>query len=228
MNMTGIYTNVQQSIGAPEILNFTDLTGVQGYCSDEAAAEIRRRISAYSPHGIHFLDSGNYHYLSRFWLEKIEEPFDLLVFDHHTDMQRSAFGDILSCGSWILSVIESNPFLNKVCLLGADPAFRNTIDPACEGKYIWAEQEAPVLPEGKLPLYISIDKDVLAKDELDTDWDQGTMTVEEMMLYLSHVKKERKILGVDICGEPEADRAADEELKKSCRINEMICSMFTG
>ena len=46
--------------------------------------------------GIHFLDSGNYHYVSKIWMEKIEEEFELLVLDHHTDMQPPMFGDILS------------------------------------------------------------------------------------------------------------------------------------
>lgn len=34
--------------------------------------------------GIHFLDSGNYHYVTKLWLDQVKEPFDLLVLDHHT------------------------------------------------------------------------------------------------------------------------------------------------
>ena len=48
--------------------------------------------------GIHFLDSGNYHYVTKLWLDQVKEPFDLLVLDHHTDLQQPMFGDILSCG----------------------------------------------------------------------------------------------------------------------------------
>ena len=39
--------------------------------------EIRKRIQEYSYEGIHFLDSGNYHYLSKFWLEKVQQPFSV-------------------------------------------------------------------------------------------------------------------------------------------------------
>ena len=65
-----------------------------------------------------FLDSGNYHYLTKLWLELVKEPFELLVFDHHTDMQRPAFGGILSCGGWIREALETNENLKHVILVG--------------------------------------------------------------------------------------------------------------
>ena len=58
-------------------------------CDDGAMSEIRQRISE---HGIgadeiHFIDNGNYHYMSAITLEMVKEPFSLVVFDHHPDMQ---------------------------------------------------------------------------------------------------------------------------------------------
>ena len=44
---------------------------------------------------IHFLDSRKLPYVSKIWLDKIEEEFELLVFDHHTDMQMLCLG--ISC-----------------------------------------------------------------------------------------------------------------------------------
>ena len=64
---------------------------VNCYCTPEAEAEMKTRIKDLEFSGIHFLDSGNYHYLSKFWIEKIEKPFSPLVFDHHTDMQEASF-----------------------------------------------------------------------------------------------------------------------------------------
>ena len=89
-----------------------------GYCDEEAEAAIKERISLMGPSGIHFLDSGNYHYLSKLWLDKIEGEFELLVFDHHTDMQMPMFGNILSCGGWIQAALDTNTRLKRVYLAG--------------------------------------------------------------------------------------------------------------
>ena len=56
---------------------------MDGFCKDhrsnaivqEAEEEIKERIKELDFSGIHFLDSGNYHYLSKFWTEKIESHF---------------------------------------------------------------------------------------------------------------------------------------------------------
>ena len=48
----------------------------------------------YPTAGIHFIDSGNYHYMTRLWLTRMDQPFCLLVYDNHTDMQPPAFGGI--------------------------------------------------------------------------------------------------------------------------------------
>ena len=37
------------------------------------------------------------------WMEKITEPFSLVLFDRHPDTQRPSFGDITSCGGWVRS-----------------------------------------------------------------------------------------------------------------------------
>ena len=95
-----------------------NLEGTNCYCGEAAAEALRERIQAFGLSGIHFLDSGNYHYVSRLWLEQAEEPFDLLVFDHHTDMQEPAFGGILSCGGWVRAALEELPLLRQVYLAG--------------------------------------------------------------------------------------------------------------
>ena len=52
-----------------------------------------------------------------------------------------------------------------------------------------------------IPIYISIDKDVLSEDYAITDWDQGDMTIDEMISLLKDITKDRQIIGVDICGD---------------------------
>ena len=119
MNFTGVYENQEfyQDLGAVW-LELGDIQGTNCYCDEEAEAAIKERISLMEPSGIHFLDSGNYHYVSKIWLDKIEEEFELLVFDHHTDMQMPMFGNILSCGGWIQAALDTNTRLKRVYLAG--------------------------------------------------------------------------------------------------------------
>ena len=103
-------------------LDCQDIPGTNCYCDSLAEEEIGKRIVPFGPEGLHFLDSGNYHYLTKLWLELVKEPFELLVFDHHTDMQRPAFGGILSCGGWIREALETNDNLKHVILVGPPQA----------------------------------------------------------------------------------------------------------
>ena len=90
-------------------IDCTDLNGTNCYCDAEAAKVIRQRMAPYLPEGIHFIDSGNYHYISKFWTDKIKTPFSLVVFDHHPDMQPSLFDNLMSCGCWVKKVLDTNP-----------------------------------------------------------------------------------------------------------------------
>ena len=98
-------------------IDCTDLNGVDCYCDVDARRRLEEKIALFSPEGIHFIDSGNDHYLSKLWTDKIREPFSLVVFDHHPDMQPTLFEDMLSCGSWVKDVLETNPFLHKVFIV---------------------------------------------------------------------------------------------------------------
>ena len=107
MDFSGIYE--EEQFWKQERVSWVSLQEVSGtncYCDEEAMKFLKKKIADYSPNGIHFLDSGNYHYMSRIWIEKIGSPFGLVVFDNHTDMQPPAFGGLLSCGGWIASSIE--------------------------------------------------------------------------------------------------------------------------
>ncbi|SDB49819.1 hypothetical protein SAMN02910298_02519 [Pseudobutyrivibrio sp. YE44] len=160
-----------------------DIEGTRCYLDDLAKEEIQKRIYEFSPTGIHFIDSGNYHYLSLLWLQKVKEDFSLVLFDHHPDDQPPSFGQITSCGGWVLEAKETLPNLKKVFTYGVG-------------------EEIPVedIPMD-LPLYISIDKDVLSTECSVTDWDQGNMTLEELLDSLKILFKNHRIIGVDICGD---------------------------
>ncbi len=79
---------------------FLILRNVILYCSKRAEEEIRARIAPYGIHGIHFLDSGNYHYVTGIMTALIKQKFSLILLDHHTDMQKPMIEQMTSCGDW--------------------------------------------------------------------------------------------------------------------------------
>lgn len=238
MNFSGIYEE-ETFYKDREVcwIDCRDMSGVNGYCSDDAQEEIKKRIQDYDYRGIHFLDSGNYHYLSKFWLEKIEEPYSLVVFDHHTDMQESAFFGMLSCGSWIKEVLEEHPYIKEVCVVGPPKAAIEQCEPNLASRVVFLTQEeleTGILEkwqeflenEKELPVYLSIDKDVLCLEDARTNWDQGEMKLEEMEKMIKQVFQKRNVLGADICGENPQDTArmpAKEDLEINGRTNARLC-----
>ncbi len=236
-------------------LDCKDIPGTNCYCDSLAEEEIGKRIAPFGPEGIHFLDSGNYHYLTKLWLELVKVPFELLVFDHHTDMQRPAFGVILSCGGWIREALETNDNLKHVILVGPpQTSMEETKKELAEdgeellGKVTWISEEeflqnvekldwiqkfcgqcnvtgAEADEKEQLPLYISIDKDILSESEGKTNWDQGNVVLDQVLQFIDIYMKQtpgRQFIGMDICGEdPEAD---NEEVQAVCRrTSEKLC-----
>ena len=136
-DFTGVYAEqpfmqkLRESAATDNNLHWLDCTKIEGtdcYCDDEAQATINKMMdeavaiatnaSAASAPSIHFFDNGNYHYMSKLWTDRVQEPFDLVVFDHHPDMQPPRFEGILSCGGWVLEVLKNNPFVQSVTLIG--------------------------------------------------------------------------------------------------------------
>lgn len=217
MDFTGIYREQNFYADVPHIcVDASDISGTYGYCDAGAASIIRERTAGLPINGIHFLDNGNYHYLSYFWLEKLAEPACLVVFDHHTDMQLPAFGRILSCGSWILDVLEDNSKVRNAVVAG--PEANAGIPREIEDRVAVAsgsEKDIVAMLPKDLPVYISIDKDVLSEKEVETNWDQGEMSLDVLVSEIEEIAESRKLLGADVCGEP----ADPVKAEKSGRVN---------
>ena len=290
----------------PNILDFTTLSGTNGFCDDAAADEIRRRIADFPARGLHFLDNGNYHYLTRFWCEKITEDFALVVYDHHVDLRKPVFPGLMSCGSWIRDVLLQNSHCRAVLIIGPERAQADIIErelqslvvednfsdesvsgtaaeprmiadsavhdrtpsasdvnlpahtwtfmcregddqPLCSSTPVRvscfteedildgrAARELPhILDELRLPVYISIDKDVLSRKVLRTNWDQGIMTEAEFRHELDRftMDPDIHILGTDICGEPAYNacrRLLDDtrDLRRSDGVNRRLLEHY--
>lgn len=52
----------------------------------------------------------------------------------------------------------------------------------------------------RVPVYISIDKDVLSEKCYKANWSQGTMTVNELISSVRNIMARCDVIGIDICG----------------------------
>ena len=237
MNFSDIYT--EETFYKNEKIkwiNCTDISGTNCFCDKKASDEICRRIENLPPQGIHFIDSGNYHYVSKFFTDKIKEDFILVVFDHHPDMQPSLFEELLTCGSWVKASIDTNKHLKKVILIGTSDELLNKIDKKYTDKLIEFKESQLEDHEAwqrfytmhfDLPIYISIDKDVLAPEEDKTNWDQGKATMQELKHLLSILLKHSRIIGIDICGECKYSILGmnDDNVRKDNEINRQLANL---
>lgn len=240
MNFSGIYKNQNfyKNYAEEEIFwtELSDLSGCNCYCDAEASDRTRKEIQAFTGKGLHFIDSGNYHYMTRLWLEKLQIPFRLLVFDNHTDMQPPAFGGLLSCGGWIAASLEELPLLQEVILVGPDEEAYTQVEPDLQQKVLFLSREklSTMTAEEKegffnnlsedLPLYVSVDKDVLCKGDASTTWSQGDMHLSELMSFLELVLERQNILGMDVCGECDMDSCSEDFLND--HANEAILRLW--
>ena len=134
LNFSGVYE--RQSFYKDrdcEWIDCSDLSGVNGFCDETSREEIDARISGLEG-WIHFIDGGNFHYLSYLLMKHIREPFTLVVFDHHTDMKPSMFAGLLSCGCWIKEALDALPFLKNVVLIGVADSLADTAEPDYAGR----------------------------------------------------------------------------------------------
>ena len=225
-NFTGVYEKQDfYKDYSYELFNDRALNGVRGYMDEEARKYLLEEIKVRSKlTSIHLLDSGNYHHLSRVYLDLIKEPYNLVVYDNHTDMQYSAFGNILSCGSWIADAYESLDYLKKIIIIGASSKYIDDCAFNKDERVIFADSINEVSLGNDLPIYISVDKDVISENEFISDWDQGIMQVSTLIKELKCLRDNFRIMGVDICGEP--DNSDDINISLSNNINKELVNIF--
>ena len=263
-DFTGVYAEqpfmqeLRRSATADGEIRWFDCTQIDGsdcYCDDEAQAILRQQIESVGNNsfGIHFFDNGNYHYMSKLWTDCVQEPFDLVVFDHHPDMQPPRFEGILSCGDWIKEVLDHNKFVQNVTVIGVadhlveeireDLTQANAAEILNRVTFI-RESELKKHPENLSSLvcseltsvlssniYLSIDKDALNTQEAATNWDQGSLTFEQLANTLQILAQNRKILGIDICGERARDMGFEDTTAADAlnnALNEKLFRMLTG
>lgn len=262
-DFTGVYAEQPFMQGLRELaasngdIHWLDCTKIEGtdcYCDDEAQDALNKMMdeavatatntSATSTPGIHFFDNGNYHYMSKLWTDRVQEPFDLVVFDHHPDMQPPRFEGILSCGGWIKEVLDHNKFVQNVIVTGvADHLIEEIREDLSQANAAEILNRVTFIRESELEaltshlkgtlcrphtpsLYISIDKDALSTAEAATNWDQGSLTFEQLAETLQVLAENRKILGIDICGERARDMGFEDTAAADALNNALNEKLF--
>ena len=73
LDFTHIYIdeNIEQTENIVRI-DCSDILETDLYCTKEGEAEIQKRIENFSINGVHFIDSGNYHYITKIMTDKIK------------------------------------------------------------------------------------------------------------------------------------------------------------
>lgn len=162
----------------------------------KSADLIRSSISRIPVNAIHFIGTGDYHYQTLFWLERLKEPFTLILIDHHPDDQAGAFGDeLLSCGGWVTNA-RALPLCRKTIWI-------HDTGNACHTRDRHKTEEPGLISETGPELeaaYLSVDIDVLSTKYAHTDWSQGEMTLDELLGICRDISSKYRLLGADICG----------------------------
>ena len=242
------YLSYPPQSGPAVHLDMSGMIGANCYCDDEAAAQIRERMTSSPECTLHFIDSGNYHYMTNLFLRGMARKYILVVFDNHTDMQPPAFGGLLSCGGWLADAVMRFENLWEVWLIGPDEKAYSAVPEELKKKvrFLSREELAAYREEGsfdtkvgmwfsgrEIPagdeapdcVYVSIDKDILSEECISTTWSMGDMSPDELVrildLCLSKARENGlQIAGMDICGEAEPHDA--EGCTKSSTVNRAL------
>jgi hypothetical protein len=182
--------------------------------------------------------SGDFHHVTLALLERVQGPFNLLVFDKHPDWMRGF--PFLHCGTWLARALRL-PGLRRVFHCGGEADFDNAYRRLAPwpdlraGRVVvfparrrfarggWSGVETrPILTGGacpgavareslrpfvddlaRFPLYVSVDKDVLAEADAAVNWDSGLLRLSEASAVLDAFLEAAggRLAGADLLGD---------------------------
>lgn len=190
--MQGLRKCAQGSASQGAKIRWMDCTGIPGtdcYCDDEAVEAIRKGIAdagITDARGIHFFDNGNFHYMSKIWTDMVQEPFSLVVFDHHPDMQEPRFGNILSCGGWVKKVLDENKFIDNVVIIGvADHLVDEIREELSQAGNVSILDKVTFIRESELYQIPGQARNDAIASTVQTSWRPWSRHLESASLYIS-------------------------------------------
>lgn len=80
-----------------------------------------------------------------------------------------------------------------------------------------------------VPVYLSLDKDILSLEAARTNWEQGDVSFEEIKEWLHELFSQCFVLGADVCGEYTPDTTSlsyQEDIEKNNAINKKIWELL--
>ncbi|WP_164669926.1 arginase family protein [Virgibacillus doumboii] len=201
------YQNIHYDWLELEVIPNTNLL-----CEKDNLLLIDEKLIERRQSGIHYLGSGNHHYISYLLQSRIEKPYTLILFDHHTDTLPSPSEELTSCGSWVLASLQHLPMLQKVFIIGVGEGAPQHIPTSVNTKVVTYTENSLQSNFSSITksiikniptdsVYISIDKDVLDKKDAVTGWDHGTLGLKQMMKMVKAFFRNKDTIGIDVCGE---------------------------
>ncbi|MEK6878561.1 MAG: arginase family protein, partial [Nanoarchaeota archaeon] len=160
---------------------------------------------------------GGYHHhtygFTALALEKIKPIGEVgyVHFDNHNDLGILEPHNYLGCGSFVLKLCKDRgmtPFL-------IGQYFNKTVtDIFKNAKYVVQNNsykgEYRILPSGRLPkkfvnelspnLYLSFDLDLLSDTQINTGYNQGIVTLPQLLTMVKQISKKHNIISADILG----------------------------
>ncbi len=181
-----------------------------------------------APAAITFMGSGDFHHVTAELIARLRRPMQVLVVDNHPDNMRYPFGIHCGSWVAHVARLPFVSRVHVAGITSPDVdswhALENHLSLLREGKVVyWCigrslralrtlgvrdSQTFETVPEmlhalkqavTADPLYLSIDKDVLAEEVVQTNWDQGVMHFHELQSLVEHVKD--RVIASDVVGD---------------------------
>lgn len=192
--------------------------------SNEVAAKVgnfeKRTLSVYG--------SGSYHHLTYGLCRLASDLSHNLTYihiDHHSDAYKNTSGKI-SCGSFVQDIVDDG-FAKEFLLIGSvHRSAAGFTDEHSLRKTGMATLDEILGNSRCNDVYLSIDLDVMKKDELSSTISRGTMERGMLLEAISHIKSRKNIVSADILGY--AISLFPSKKKKSMQLYESIAKAILG
>lgn len=242
LNMTFMHTSTRDGLETvyknkfKKVIDFTGVSGIHTMCNMENI-ETMAKMTEHKPNQMFYLGNGNYHYLTLMLTQNISDPYTLIVFDNHNDAGIVPFEKVTTCGSWIDDALHRQDNLKQVLIIGVQNKDEKTININHSSRLSVIRKKAMNKQTIKAHIadiptknvYISIDRDILSPREVETNWNQGTMTTDQLTMLIADILRDHTLIEGDICGDivwtyknvskDYAHRTADQSIENLKRID---------
>jgi len=201
------------------------------WASRSHAKKILRGLDPAKKAAVTFTGSGDFHFVSALLLSQFRKSISLVVLDHHPDWDvmppRLGCGAWISRAIEqenvlkVLHVGSGSDDLQFPALLTANwrslrqryltllPSRAPSSLPRPLRKHVrksLIENAAVVFREyvSRLPteeVYLSIDKDCLKREDNASNWEEGSLSLDQVLEFISILREERELVGADVTGE---------------------------